>query len=86
MHSFDVNIRICQPENSDVHQKYFHIINLLKSDVPRKIVSTLYLPNFCNSYEISKLIASFLWDIGKLCRLRSDATAVSGQGLHCLLA
>ena len=36
---------------------YFHIINLLKSVVPRKIISTIYFPNFCNSYEISKIIA-----------------------------
>ena len=45
MHSFEVDIRICQPENSDVHRgeaifsyfylKYFHIYKFtLKSDVP----------------------------------------------------
>ena len=30
-------------------------------------------------------LASFLWDIGKLCRPRSDDNAASDQGLHCLL-
>ena len=46
---------------------------LLKSDVPRKIISTIYFPIVCNSYEISKIIAllthiclaSFLWNIDK---------------------
>ena len=90
MHSFEFNIRICQPENSDVHRGeaevnitfegwlilmltekectncfviwhclsfIFIFINLLKSDVLRKIISTIYFPNFCNSYEISKIIA-----------------------------
>ena len=90
MHSFEVNIRIRQPENSDVHPGesevhitfegwlilmltekecansfviwhclsfIFILINLLKSDAPRKIISTIYFPNFFNSYEISKIIA-----------------------------
>ena len=85
MHSFEDNIRICQPKNSDVHRGeaevnitfegwlilmltekectncfviwhclsfIFIFINLLKTDVPRKIISTIYFPNFCNSYEI----------------------------------
>ena len=30
-------------------------------------------------------LASFLWDIGKLWRPRSDDNAASDQGLHCLL-
>ena len=82
MHSFEVNIRICKPENSDVHRGkaevnhfrgltnpdinrkrmhqlfcymtlslfYYHIYKFTKSDVPRKIISTIYFPNFCNSY------------------------------------
>ena len=33
MHSFEVNIRICQPENSDA-PIVFIFINLPKSDVP----------------------------------------------------
>ena len=96
MHSFEVDIRICQPENSDVHRgeaevnitfegwlilmltekectncfvtwlclsfpSLFKVFSyyFLKSDVPRKIISTISFPNFCNSYEISKIIAFF---------------------------
>ena len=44
---------------SKFYLKYFHMINLLKSDVHRKIISTIYFPNFCNSCEISKIIAIF---------------------------
>ena len=40
MHSFEVNIRICQPENSDVHQGEavvnHHFQGLTNPDVNRK--------------------------------------------------
>ena len=68
MHSFEVDIRFCQPENSDkpivllydtvsIFLVLFKVLNLLKSDVPKKIISTIYFPNFCNFFEISKIIA-----------------------------
>ena len=36
MHSFLVNIRICQPENSDVHRGEHHFRGLTNPDVNRK--------------------------------------------------
>ena len=46
MHSFDVDIRICQPENSDVHQGeaevYRHFRGLTNPGVNRKRMHQLF--------------------------------------------
>ena len=36
MHSFEVNIRICQPENSDVYRGEHHFRGLTNPDVNQK--------------------------------------------------
>ena len=42
MHSFEVDIRICQPENSDVHRGEHHFRGLTNPDVNLKRIHQLF--------------------------------------------
>ena len=91
-------VRFSDVNRKSTHQLfcYMTLSLVLKSDVPSALSLTIYFPNFCNSYEISKIIAflthiclaSLFWNIDNSADpdQTPQSNTVFDQGLHCLLA